>query len=341
MAFSFDEVLTRETKFDNSLAGKRIMAYSTNNTGKTYQCTRFSPKTFLIATEAGYGAVKCPVEPCDDWKHFKEIVADLTSPKTLEQRLSQIEVVCIDTAENLVALSERAICNKFGVSDLSEITGRQNGYKMARTDFEMQINKLCSKGYCVIFIAHEETVEKTDEVTGEKYTYIQPKGTSNEKSSMRMLRDVCDLTVYLKPNPCDRETFKVVPSTAICVSTRNVFARCRWDIEPVLKVFTAEGLKKALEDAVKKSAENEGVGLTDFFTAQAEKHVDTKEDYFEIIKPYIEKLFPLCEGEVLDIIATYLGDGRKVTDATDDELVALSNIYNDLVTKAILLGVEV
>lgn len=341
MAFNFDEVLNQERKFESTLASKKLLLYSTNNTGKTYQATRLSDKTFLIATEAGYGAVKCPVQPCDDWKTFKEIVADFTNPKNLEKRLEQVEVIVIDTAENLVAQSERAICNKFGVSDLSEITGRQNGYKMARTDFEMQINKLCSKGYCVVFIAHEETVEKVDEITGETYQFIQPKGTSNEKSSMRLLRDLSDVTVYLKPNPCDRETFKVVPSTAICVSTKNMFARCRWDIAPVINPFTADGLKKALEDAVKKSAENEGVEISDFFTEQAKKHVDTKEDYFEIIKPYIEKLFPLCGDEVLNIVATYLGEGRKVTDATDDELVALSNIYNDLVTKATLLGVEV
>ena len=341
MAFSFDEVLTREVKFDSSLAGKKILLYSTNNTGKTYQATRMSPKTFLIATEAGDGAATCPKDSCNDWKKFKEIVTDLTNSKTLEKRLSQIEIVVIDTAEKLVEQSERAICNKFGVSDLSEITGRQNGYKMARTDFSMQINKLCSCGYCVIFIAHEETVEMTDPVTGETYSFVQPKGTSNEKSSMRELRDLADYTVYLKPNPCDRETFKEVNSTAILTRTKNVFARSRFKITPVIQNFTASALRKAIEDSVVASADEEGVGTTDFFTEQAKKHVDTKEDYFEIIKPYMEKLFPICGDEILTIVATYLGEGRKVTEATDDELVALSNIYNDLVTKAVLLGVEV
>lgn len=341
MAFSFDEVLTREVKFDNSLASKKVLIFSTNNTGKTYQATRMSPKTFLIATEAGDGAVTCPKESCNDWKHFKEIVADLTSPKTLEKRLEQIEIVVIDTADKLVEQSERAVCNKFGVSDLSEITGRQNGYKMARTDFSMQINKLCSCGYCVVFIAHEETVTLTDPVTGEEYPFIQPKGSSNEKSSMRELRDLADYTVYLKPNPCDRETFKEVHSSAILTRTKNVFARSRFNITPVIQDFTGKALREAIENSVNVTAEEEGVGTTDFFTEQAKKHVDTKEDYFEIIKPYIEKLFPLCGDEVLNIVATYLGEGRKVTDATDDELVALSNIYNDLVTKATLLGVEV
>lgn len=341
MAFNFDDLLTKEVKFDSSLAGKKIYLYSTNNTGKTYQATRLSDKTFLIATEAGYGAVTCAVKDCDDWKTFKEIVADFTSPKNLEKRLEQVEVIVIDTLENLVAQSERSVCNKFGVSDLSEITGRQNGYKMARTDFELQINKLCSKGFCVVFIGHEETIEVTDEVTGETYSFIQPKGTSNEKSSCRQVRDLADYTIYLKPNPCDRETFKVVPSTAICVRTKGAFARARFDMTPVINPFTAEGLRKAIEDSVKKSAENEGVSTTDFFTAQSEKHIDTKEDYFEIIKPYITKLYAVCADDVTNIIATYLGEGRKVTDATDDELVALSNIYNDLVTKATMLGIEI
>ena len=58
------------------------------------------------------------------------------------------------------------------------------------------------------------------------------------------------------------------------------------------------------------------------------------------------KLWGMCQRDVSDILEMYLGttkDGkiRKITDATEDESLALDNIYNDLVTKATLLGVEV
>ena len=344
MAFNFEEVLSRDNSFEGSIAGKKVLLYGKNNTGKTFQAARLNKgKTFLIATEAGDSAVVCAKEPCTTWSHFKEIVTDLTNPKNVEKRRSMIDVVVIDTAENLVELSEMAIAREYGVRSVGDVQqaqkGNPNGYVLARTDFKSQINKLCLAGYCTVFISHEEKIDEIDEVTGETYQFIQPRGTSNEKSSMKMLLDLCDYTIYLKPNPVDRETMKVIPSTAICVRTRNVFARSRFDIVPLINPFTAEGLKKAIEDSIKKSAENEGVGVIDF---DVNNHKDyTKEDYFEIIKPYVERLYEICGDEIIDIIEAQLGEGRRVTDATDDELVALDTIYNNLVTKATMLGIDI
>lgn len=337
MAFNFDNLLQEEVTFDSGMQGKKMMVYGVNDTGKTKQLTKLD-RPFLIMTESGGSAVNCPKAPCDDWRTFKEIVDDMTNKKTFDSRFEKCRTILIDTAENLVNQSERSVCNQFGVRDLSEITGRQNGYKIARTDFEMQINRLTSKGYCVIFIAHEEKVEMEDEVTGETYTFVQPKGTSNEKSSMRMLRDLCDYCIYLRPNGIDRETFETIPSTAICRRTKNVFARSRFAIQTFIDPFTAEGLIEAVEKSVEKSAQEENVKIEEYRNRKVEY---TKEDFFEIIKPYVERLFEVCGDEVVNIIEAQLGEGRKVTDATDDELVALDNIYNNLVTKATLLGIEI
>lgn len=336
MAFNLDNVLEQKVTFETGIKGKKILLYGCNDVGKTKQMSKM-PKPFLIMTESGGSAANCPKEPCDDWRHFKEIIDDLTNSKNLEKRRSQIETVIVDTAENLVAQSEKSVCNQFGVRDLSEIQGRQNGYKIARTDFEMQINRLTSKGFCVVFIAHEERVDIEDEISGETYTFVQPKGTSNEKSSMRMLRDLTDFCVYLRPNGIDKETFKTIPSTAICRRTKNVFARSRFDIDTFIDPFTADGLIKAIEKAVEKSAKEENVEISDYIE---KKNKYTKEDYVEIITPYIKRLWEICPDDVTGIIETQLGEGRKISQATDDELVALDNIYNNLVTKATLLGIE-
>lgn len=337
MAFNFDDLVKEEVTFDSGMQGKKIMVYGVNDTGKTKQLTKLD-RPLLIMTESGGSAVNCPKVPCDDWRTFKEIIDDMTNKKNFEKRYEVCRTILIDTAENLVNESERSVCNQFGVRDLSEITGRQNGYKIARTDFEMQINRLTSKGYCVVFIAHEEKVELEDEISGEAYTFVQPKGTSNEKSSMRMLRDLCDYCIYLRPNGIDRETFETIPSTAICRRTKNVFARSRFNIQTFIDPFTAEGLIEAVEKSVEKSAEEENVKISEYTNKKKEY---TKDDYFTIIKPYVERLFEVCDEEVINIIEAQLGEGRKVTDATDDELVALDNIYNNLVTKATLLGIEI
>ena len=336
MAFNFEDLVKEEVTFDSGMQGKKLMVYGVNDTGKTKQLTKLD-RPFLIMTESGGSAVNCPKVPCDDWRTFKEIIDDMTNKKNFEKRFEVCRTIIIDTAENLVNESERSVCAQFGVRDLSEIQGRQNGYKIARTDFEMQINRLTSKGYCVVFIAHEEKVEMQDEISGETYMFVQPKGTSNEKSSMRMLRDLCDYCIYLRPNGIDKETYETIPSTAICRRTKNVFARSRFNIQTFIEPFTADGLIEAVEKSVIKSAEEENVAISKYTN---KKKSYTKEDYFDIIKPYVERLFEVCGDEVVNIVEAQLGENRKVTDATDDELVALDNIYNNLVTKATLLGIE-
>lgn len=326
-----------EGSFESGMEGKKIMVYGCNDTGKTKQLTKLD-RPLLLMTEAGGSAVKCKKLPVTTWSKFKEIVDSLSKESTFEQMYENYRTIIIDTGENLVSLSEKSVCNEFDVRDLSEITGRSNGYLIARTDFQLQINKLTSLGYCVVFICHEEKIEETDEITGQTYQFIQPKGTSNEKSSMRMLRDLCDFTIYLRPNGIDKQTYETIPSTAICKRTKNVFARSRFAIQTIIDPFTAKGLQDAIEKAVQKSAEEEGADIVAYSKSRDNY---TKEDYFEIIKPYIEKLWSVCGEEISRIVETQLGEGRKVTSATDEELVALDNIYNNLVTKATLLGIQV
>ena len=324
------------------IKGLKGIWYGKNNLGKSFQATKL-PKSLIIMTESGVSNYKCKKVPVTTWSKFKEVVDSLTKESTLDDMLASYNWIVIDTAENLADLSERAVCNQFGVRDLSEIQGRQNGYKIARSDFNMQIQKLTSVGFNVLFIMHEETIEREDELTGDTYTYVQPKGTSNEKSSLRMLRDLSDICIYLKSNGVDKETYAVIPSTAICRETRNVFARARMDIDMFIEPFSSTNFLESVQKAIEKSAKNEGVAL-----AKYTRKVDTytKEDYFGIIEPYVKKLWGICQKDVVDILEMYLGttkDGkaRKITDATDDELIPLDNIYNDLVTKATLLGVEV
>lgn len=326
-----------EDSFMSGMEGKKIMVYSVNDTGKTKQLTKLD-RPLLLMTEAGGSAVKVRKLPITKWSKFKEVVDMLTNENTFDKMYESYRTILIDTGENLVDLSEKATSAEFGVRDLSEINGRQNGYKICRSDFQMQINKLTSVGYCVVFICHEEKVEMEDEISGETYNFIQPKGTSNEKSSMRMLRDLCDFCIYLRPNGIDSETFETIPSTAICRRTKSVFARSRFAIQTFIDPFTAEGLVEAIEKAVEKSAQEEDTTIEAY---KRQKDDYTKEDYIEIIKPYVMKLSEICSDDVAYIISCELGEGRKITSATDDELVALDNIYNNLVTKATLLGVTV
>jgi len=319
------------------LEGQKILLYGGGDTGKSSQSAKFN-KPFLLMTESGGNALRCPKKAINKFTKFKEWVELLTSDKSYDKFYKEIRTVIIDTAENLVDLSEQATCAEFGVRDLSEIQGKQNGWKISRRDFSMQINKLTSSGYTVIFIAHEEEVEKVDEETGEIIVYKQPKGTSNEKSSMRLIRDLCDFTIYLKANGVDTESQKTIPSTAICKETKRVFARSRYSCMPTfVKPFNAKNIIEAMEKAIIDSAEIEGGGLSTF-VKQADDY--TLQELISLIKPYFSRLYKLYPQNVEDIVSNQLSD-KKISSATEDDKVALEVIYGNLISLACDRGIVV
>ena len=325
-----------ETGMIGSLEGQKILIYGGNNQGKTFQASRM-PKPILFMTEAGGNAVRCPKVPITKWATFKDMVKQLTNEKTIDQMREKYQTVIIDTLQNLVEFAEQAVCTEFGVRDLSEINGKQNGYTIYRKDFKGQINKLCSFGYTVLFVDHEEVVEIEDELTGEKRNFIQPKGSGNIKSSTRFVRDLCDFCFYLKGNDLD-ENGDVIPSTAICKQTKHVFARSRYAIQTFIDPFTAKNLEDAIIKAIEKSAENEGAELSDWKPDTTEY---TKEDWIGMIAPYFKAIHHKYPEVAQEIVEYELGAGAKVSKATDEQLTELENIYNKMVTYCCDMGIVV
>lgn len=320
------------------LAGQKVLIYGPNDTGKTFQAMKCD-RALLLMTESGGNGVRGYKKPINSWADFVTYVSLLTAPSTYDEMAKKFFTIVIDTAENLVDLSEQATCKTFGVRDLSEIEGKANGYKIARRMFATQINKLTSMGYFVVFIAHEELDEKhLDEITGEVTQFYQPKGSGNEKSSMRMIRDICDFTIYTKANGIDPDTNEVIKSTGICKKTAHVFARSRYAMQTFIEPFTAKNMCDAMEKAIRKSAEDENIGLTTF-SITADVH--TREDWLELIKPYMAKLWKPYPDFVNETLANQLGKGRTLSSATDDEVACLESIYNSFVDYACDRGIVV
>lgn len=102
-------------------------------------------------------------------------------------------------------------------------------------EFWLEIDKLTSCGYTVVFIGHTSVDKNTDQII--------PAGDSR---SMGIVRDLVDITVYIKSNGVD-EDGNVVLSTGYVRETEEFFARSRFDLMPnKIEPFTAENLEKQL-----------------------------------------------------------------------------------------------
>lgn len=331
-----------------SLKGQKIYLYGSNDTGKTFQSAKL-PKPLLLMTEPGGNAVACPKQTVTKWAIFKDIVSQLTSERVdksdkdgrfeWETMQDLFLTIIIDTVDNLVDEAEKSVCQEFGVRDLSEIDKSEaNGWAIYRKDFKTQIDRLCQFGYTVVFIGHEE-VETRDEngnkVTkktkgGTYYEFVQPKGSGNEKSSTRFVRDMCDFCMYLRPNGID-ENGMTIPSTAICKETKFSFGRSRYAIQTYIDPFNAANLQDAIFAAIEKTAKDEGASLCGW----EKKDTSLKaQDWIDMIKPYMQAIFTKSPEFVQAVVEEELGAGKKVSAATDEDVTQLENIYNKLVTFA-------
>ena len=132
-------------------------------------------------------------------------------------------------------------------------------------------------------------------------------------------------------------------STAWCVETSEFYAGSRFPIQSFVNPFTADGIIEAMKKAQEKSAEEQDSRLKTF---EIDRDEYTKEDYFNIIKPYFAKLVKMYPNDVDYIIEKSLGIDekgkvRKVSSATDDEISCLEDIYCNLVSVACDKGIVV
>ena len=327
--FNLDTLFEQEHTIESGLAGKTILIYGNNNTGKSFVSSKL-PKPFFICTEAGAGALNVVKAPCNSWSRFCEIVDALTNEKNLETNKERIQTVVVDTLDVLVDLSETCILEEYEVRDFSEMDSRANGYTLSRRNFKAAVSKLTNVGYCVVFIAHDSEKEMNEIVgnTREKWNYIQPKACENKKSSASFVKDFCDFTLYIKSNGVD-EDGKVIKSTAYTAETKYFFARSRYGNPPFAFEFTADNLIQMIEDAVKESAENEGLNLVSF-TDKTETY--TREDLVNMISEIAkDKNIMAVHGKrVVETVQRYLGD-RKLSQTTDADVQKLQDLYNNLI----------
>lgn len=333
------DIFNQETEMVCDLRGQKIYVYGDSDCGKTFQATRME-KPFLIMTEPGGNARKCPKKFVDSWDTFTDIVSQLTSK--YEEASQYAQTLIIDTVEELVALVENKVAKRYGVLEVGMVQGADkknpNGYSLARNMFRQQINLLTGYGYTVVFLGHQTEIEYDDPDTGETYKKIVPYNSDKEKGSTRFVRNLCDFVIYVKSQGVNKETGETIYSKAFCKETKHIFCRSRYAMQSEIQTFTAENLKEAIEKAIKKTAENEGAGLTEF---KMDLTGYTKEDYFDMILPYMTKLYDLYPDYVMGLLEEQLGSGRKLRDATDEEITELGNIYSELVSYSCDRGIVI
>lgn len=342
---AFDSLWNLEPESMNSgLKGKTILIFGGNNLGKTHQASKL-PKPFLMSFEPGGAALNCLRQDIHKWSDAKYWWNQLCSEKKIEFegekipeyeafQKSKIQTIIIDTIEAMADLAMKAVASEEGVSDISEIIGKKNGYSMYRNAIKTEINRLVSYGYTVVFISHAETVKKMDE-KGHEYDFIQPRGWSNVKSELRFICDLCDFCFYVESNGVD-EQGNTILSTAYTKETKRFFARSRFWATPFkIDPFTAKNIEDTIKKAVEDTAQMEDAEIELTFSRKI--NVKTPGEWVEEIKPIYASLYKHDKVKTATCVEGVLGEGNKISQCED--VAKLEILYNKLDTLRKDLGV--
>lgn len=334
MANEVDIFNPQKSVISHSLAGKIIMIYGGNNLGKTYQAVRMK-KPYVLACESGLnGQTGVAYNNINNWRDFKKVVKQFTDKKTIQKAKELYETIVIDEVYASSIFAQDYVIATYGKGALTlgdTQKGEANLYQLYEKEYFRQINLLVNSGYTVVFIAHQD--QKMDDK-------IRPKG---DKRCLGPIIDNCDYVVYLHSNGMDEENH-VIKSSAYLAETNEFFARSRFTYTPTyIKEFTAENLEAAIIEGIEKEVEVSGVSSVSFEEQKALNETKSY-SYEELMDAIMEAGNKLAEAgyvdELIEIVESTLGAGKKVSDCTKKQIEAMEVIFDDIIDKMTELGVK-
>lgn len=315
------------SKIARGLEGKVIFLYGPNSTGKTYQTVRME-KPLVLACENGLNAQSgVKFFNITTWSMFTKAVRDLTSEQNIAKAKEMYSTIIIDEVYASALLCQKFVCDTYGEGCISlgaNPNSKVNLYQVYERIYWEQINKLSKSGYTVVFIGHAAP----DPQTG----YVTPKG---DKRMVNPICDNSDLIIYLKPAGIDAEG-KVIKSTAYTATTNEFFARSRFEyMDSTIPEFTAEKLADAIDTAIKRKEEHEGVKAVTYEEQKAEKEKsDEHLDYTALMKEINENCMTLAKAglgdKITNIVEGVLGVGQKVSACNEKQVEAMAIILDQL-----------
>ena len=197
-------------------------------------------------------------------------------------------------------------------------------------------------GYGLVVISHETDKTFTDE-GGKQYNKIVP---TLDKRANNVLARMCDIIMYTRSVTDEAGNEKVV---GFMRGTSRYEAGSRFKYTPDYIDFTYGELVKAINDAIDKQMKEEG---EEFFTDKTNNlYVDTTSDldFDELMKEFSDiianipgstdaqqeteegkKFIEYWQPRITQVIEKYLGKGKKMRDATRDQVEAISLVIDGL-----------
>ena len=319
------------------MRGYSVFMYGGWKTGKTTTAVKF-PKHFLLAFEKGYSAIPgAMAQPINSWSEFKQVLRQLKDDKAKEM----FETIIIDTGDIAYDYCTKYICANNNADTVSDIPFGK-GYGLIEKEFDECLRKIVQMGYGLVIISHETDKTFTDE-SGNQFNKIVP---TLDKRANNVIARMCDLIGYTRSVTDEAGNEKVL---MFLRGTSRYEAGSRFKYTPDYIELSYDNLVKAIGDAIDKQMAEDG---SDLFTDKRENvHLDTsiELDFDKLMKEFNDIIINIPgssdikqeteEGKtfaeywqprITQCIERYLGKGKKIKDATRDQVEAIDLIVTDL-----------
>ena len=306
------------------MRGYSVFMYGGWKTGKTTTAVKF-PKHFLLAFEKGYSAIPGAMAlPLNSWSEFRQTLRQLKT----EEAKEKFETIIVDTADIAYDYCMKYVCANNGVEK----------------EFDDCLRQIVQLGYGLVVISHETDKTFKNE-NGTEFNKIVP---TLDKRANNVLARMCDIIGYTRSVP-DGGTDGKEKIVMFMRGTSRFEAGSRFKYTPDYIDLSYDNLVKAIGDAIDKQMEEDGAEL---FTQERETaYFDTTSnlDFDELMKEFVDiianipgssdpagetedgkKFKEYWQPRISQIIEKFLGKGKKIKDASRDQVEAIDLIVTEL-----------
>lgn len=310
-------------KVSRDLSGYITYIYGPGKIGKTTFGSQM-PGALILAFQRGYNALpNVYAQDVTTWAQMKMVLRDLKKPDVKEMFHS----IIIDTIDIAAAACEKYVISQAGVDTLNQIPFGQ-GWARVKRQLEDTFRAVTQLGYAVLFISHDKdkTFKRED---GTEYNQIVP---TLGNSYNLIIKDMVDIYCYAHSIVKEGVSKRILTLRSFD-NTIDCGSRFKYMVPEV--DFSYNALVQALNNAIDEEARHTG---QEFVTEERNTEVEKINLDFDDLMKQSSKLIESIPKEkmeyyaprITEIINKYLGKGKKLSNATRDQVEQISLIVFDL-----------
>ena len=319
--FTLDDLLNLEAStLSRDLTGYLTYVYGSPKVGKTTLARDMG--ALILACENGTramtGAYTIPIR---SWSDIRNIMRMCKDSKMKER----YKAIAIDTVDIAGALCDKYICSQLGISTLGEGGWSKNGWATFKKEFEEVFRTISMEGYAVLFISHAKDKEFTNP-DGTKYNKIVPTASS---SINEIVKGMCDIIAYGYQEMGTNNRLMVLRSDG------SIEAGSRFTYIDSVIPFGYQHLVDAINRAIDKEEEIAGEDAVTEARREEPKfkmlsYEELQEEFMNLASAKMEINAGYYQPKIIHLVETYLGRGKKFTEATYDQVEQMSLIIDEL-----------